>query len=279
MIKLCSICKTYKIKEDFHNNKSQIDGLGSWCKECSSKYYSQRNKNKKMEKQNNTKQVVRTPQDLMTEDLNTKLTQWKDQQHKELLETEKQKIKDLVVGDVPKQDIEKWWDGCKNYYLQNKNPNIMSEEEQFKNKIDVLKTAHSRMHNELQNLKSDFDKFRLSYEIQIGDLKNQIKDLQNPLSDVEAVKEKLYELPERLIHNNEYVAVVSEVINAEGVKWNGKDYCNWELKLFGKEEKFYAFCPCENIVEFGSRVRFTYTHPVQLKKLRVLPETYKLKLK
>jgi hypothetical protein len=155
----------------------------------------------------------------------------------------------------------------------------MSEEEQFKNKIDVLKTAHSRMHNELQNLKSDFDKFRLSYEIQIGDLKNQIKDLQNPLSDVEAVKEKLYELPERLIHNNEYVAVVSEVINAEGVKWNGKDYCNWELKLFGKEEKFYAFCPCENIVEFGSRVRFTYTHPVQLKKLRVLPETYKLKLK
>ena len=243
MIKLCSICKTYKSKEDFHNNKSQIDGLGSWCKECSSKYYSQRNKNKKMKNQ---------------------------------MEQEKQ-INDLVVGDVPKQDIEKWWDGCKNYYLQNKNPNIMSEEEQFQNKIDVLKQAHSRNHNELQNLKEDFDKFRLSYEIQIGDLKNQIKDLQNPLSDVEAVKEKLYELPERLIHNNEYVGVVSEVINAEGVKWNGKDYCNWELKLFSKDEKFYAFCPCENIVEFGSRVRFTYTHPVQLKKLRVLPETYKLK--
>jgi HD-GYP domain-containing protein (c-di-GMP phosphodiesterase class II) len=255
MIKLCSICKTYKSKEDFHNNKSQIDGLGSWCKECSSKYYSQRNKNKKMKNQ------------------------------MEQTETEKRKtiIREYVekTNEIPQsmgtQDIEKWWDGCKNYYLQNKNPNIMSDEEWMKNKIDVLNQAHSRNHNELQNLKEDFDKFHLSYEIQISDLKNQIKDLQNPLSDVEAVKEKLYELPERLIHNNEYVAVVSEVINAEGVKWNGKDYCNWELKLFSKDEKFYAFCPCENIVEFGSRVRFTYTHPVQLKKLRVLPETYKLK--
>jgi hypothetical protein len=219
----------------------------------------------------------------MTEDLNTKLTQWKDQQHKELLETEKRKtiIREYIqkTNEIPQSmgndDLEKWWDGCKNYYQKNKNPNIMNEVEQNQNTIQVLKQAHSRVYNELQNLKSDFDKFRLSYEIQIGDLKNQIKDLQNPLSDVEAVKEKLYELPERLIHNNEYIGVVSEVINAEGVKWNGKDYCNWELKLFGKEEKFYAFCPCENIVEFGSKVRFTYTHPVQLKKLRVLPNKIK----
>lgn len=169
-----------------------------------------------------------------------------------------------VVKDVPKMEevgddyLEKWWEGCKKFY-QSKTNNM---EVLTTNEVELLKKAHSRLHNQLQNLINDFEKYRVTTQTQIQDLKTFINELR-PTGEEE-------QLPERLKHNTEYIGEVSEVCFAEGVKWNNTDYTNWELKLKGKDEKFYAFCPSTNIVEVGSEVRFTYNHPVQLKKLRVI---------
>ena len=132
------------------------------------------------------------------------------------------------------------------------------------NEVELLKKAHSRLHNQLQNLILDFEKYKVTTDTQIKDLKTFINELT---SSGETEKEQL---PERLQHNTEYVGVVSEVLFSDNIKWKGMEYTNWELSLVGKDEKFYAFCPSTNKVEVGSKVRFTYGHPVQLKKLRVI---------
>ena len=169
-----------------------------------------------------------------------------------------------IIADVPKEDdlgeehLEKWWNGCKKYYQSKTN----HMETLTTNEVELLKKAHSRLHNQLQNLIEDFDKYRLTMSTQVEDLKMKIREL-NP-------KEDEKELPKRLVHNTEYQAEISEVLYAEGVNWNGSDYTNWEVKVKGKDETYYAFCPSSNVVEVGTKVRFTYNHPVQLKKLRVI---------
>lgn len=182
-----------------------------------------------------------------------------------VLDYSKKKRTPEVVGDIPTKDdvgeeyLEKWWKGCKNYY-QSKTNNM---ETLTTNEVELLKKAHSRLFNQLENLKTDFEKYKESMNTQVQDLKMMIKEL-TPKEEVKI------ELPEKLVHNVEYKAEVTEVVEQDDVEWNGNEWTNWKLKLKGKEECYYAFCPSTQVVESGSVVRFTYTHPVQLKKLKVI---------
>jgi plastocyanin len=49
------------------------------------------------------------------------------------------------------------------------------------------------------------------------------------------------------------------------------EYTNWEVRLEGKETYvMVAFIPTEYKLAAGDKVRFTYAHPFQLRKLKII---------
>lgn len=157
------------------------------------------------------------------------------------------------------QELDRWIDACQTYYNLNSKSNSMKTNEE---RIQQLEQAHSRLFNQFNTLHQDFIQHRMVYQEQIDLLKQEITSLQN--KEEPAVKE----LPENLYAGTEYVGVISEVVKKTPTKWKDMEYCNWQLKLQGKEEHYIAFIPLSIELVAGDKVRFTYAHPFQLRKLK-----------
>jgi hypothetical protein len=127
-------------------------------------------------------------------------------------------------------------------------------------KLQQLELAHARLFNQFNTLHQDFIKYKDVMQEQLTNLKGLIN-----LSSTEEEEG----LPETLITNKEYKAVISKIVKSTPTKWNNKEWTNWELKIEGKDEYVYvAFIPTEHQLAVGDNVRFTYANPFQLKKLR-----------
>lgn len=154
----------------------------------------------------------------------------------------------------------KWMTGCIKYYDKQfqKSINMKSNEE----RIQQLEQAHSRLYNSFNTFHQDYLQHRLVYQEQFDLLKQMINSLQPKENEVD-------ELPDTMKAGTDYRAVISTIMKATPVKWQNMDYCNWELKLQGKDDYVYvAFIPQSVQLQVGDKVRFTYAHPFQLKKLK-----------
>lgn len=158
------------------------------------------------------------------------------------------------------ETLDKWINSCLNHYNLKSNIKMKTTEE----KLQQLELAHARLYNQFNTLHQDFVKYREVIEERLTNLKELIN-----LSSTEEEKE----LPETLLTNTEYKAVISKVVKSTSTKWKNMDYTNWELKLEGKDDYLYvAFIPTEHQLAVGDSVRFIYAHPFQLKKLRKIKQ-------
>jgi predicted nuclease with TOPRIM domain len=131
-------------------------------------------------------------------------------------------------------------------------------------RIQQLENAHSRLHNSFQTLQQDMVSIRKELQDAINQLKEQIKLIPT------AAPAEPEELPEDLLNNREYKGVIQSVIKSTPATWKNMQYVNHEVKLVGKEEYAYlAFIPAAEELKAGDKVRFTYVHPFQLRKLKV----------
>ena len=164
------------------------------------------------------------------------------------------------------QELDIWLKGCLTYYNNHSliKTNSMKTTEE---RIEQLEKAHSRLFNLVKDIQLDIHNMKDRAGNSYLEFWNKIEDIKNILQP----KDDVQVLPDELKNGIEYKAIVSEIVRTKQVKWKGIDYTNWELKLEGKEEYVYlAFIPTENTVMVGDKVRFTYTHPFQLKKLKQL---------
>jgi hypothetical protein len=157
------------------------------------------------------------------------------------------------------EQLDKWINACLNYYNLKSNIKMKTTEERFQQ----LELAHARLFNQYQNLTKDFENLTEQLDERFSDLKSFIV--------ASSIKEEPAALPETLVHNKDYTAVISTVLKSTPTKWNNNDWTNWEVKLEGKEDYVYiAFIPSEHQLTAGDKVRFQYVHPFQLKKLKQL---------
>lgn len=159
------------------------------------------------------------------------------------------------------EQLDKWINSCINYYNKKSNTKMNKTTEE---RIQQLEQAHSRLFNNFNTLHQDFVQYRNVMVEEVSTLKEMIKSLQ-PKEEVIPV------LPDNLINGKEYKAVVTDVIKFTNVIWKNIPYTNWELKLEGKDQYVYvAFIPTEVKIVPGTKVRFTYANPFQLRKLKLI---------
>lgn len=158
------------------------------------------------------------------------------------------------------QDLDKWISSSIEYYKSKTNKSMKTTEE----KLQELQVAHGRLFNQFNTLHQDFVNYR---EV----MKEQVQQLQDMLvlNSIQQQQNQVQPLPEKLQANVEYTSVITEVVSSTKTKWKDMDYTNWEIKIEGKDKYvFVAFIPTEYLLKEGDRVRFTYAHPFQLRKLK-----------
>jgi hypothetical protein len=156
-----------------------------------------------------------------------------------------------------KQELDIWLEGCINYYNKKTNNNMASIEERIKQ----LEQAHGRLFNQQKELIDNLTKLESSITKQIEQIGTQLKGMKQELPD---------ELPETLIENKKYNAIITDIVSTKDVKWRNMDYTNWEIKLKGKEHIFLAFIKTGIILEPGMLVQFSYKNYLKLTHLKPL---------
>ena len=158
------------------------------------------------------------------------------------------------------QDLDKWISSSIEYYNLKSNKSMKTTEERFQQ----LEQAHSRLFNQFNTLHQDFFSYKEAVKEQVQQLKDMLATYSINLQQIQ-----VQPLPEKLQANNDYTAVISEIVTSTPTKWKDMDYTNWEVKLEGKDKYvFVAFIPTEHQLTAGDLVRFTYAHPFQLRKLK-----------
>ena len=156
------------------------------------------------------------------------------------------------------ETLDKWINSCLNHYNLKSNIKMKTTEE----KLQQLELAHARLFNQFNTLHQDFISYKDVMEERLVNLKGLIN-----LSSTEEEPG----LPEKLQNNVEYKGVITEVVTSTPTKWKEMDYTNWEVRLEGKETYvMVAFIPTEYKLAAGDKVRFTYAHPFQLRKLKII---------
>ena len=156
------------------------------------------------------------------------------------------------------ETLDKWINSCLNYYNKNSNIKMKTTEE----RIQQLELAHARLFNQYQNLIQDFENLTEQLDDRFSELKSFIV-----ASSIQ--KDEAPALPDKLQNNVEYKGVITEVVTSTPTKWKDMEYTNWEVRLEGKETYvMVAFIPTEYKLAAGDKVRFTYAHPFQLRKLK-----------
>jgi GTPase Era involved in 16S rRNA processing len=157
------------------------------------------------------------------------------------------------------QDLDKWISRCINYYNTHSITKNKIEMKTTEERFQQLEQAHARLFNQFNTLHQDFVKYREVMQEQLQNLKGLIN-----LSSTEEAPA----LPDVMYTGTEYKSVITEIIKQTPTKWKDMEYTNWQIKLEGKEEHYIAFIPTEYTLAAGDKVRFTYTHPFQCKKLK-----------
>ena len=156
------------------------------------------------------------------------------------------------------ETLDKWINSCLNYYNLKSNIKMKTTEERFQQ----LELAHARLFNQYQNLSKDFENLTEQLDDRFSELKSFIV-----ASSIQ--KDEAPALPDKLQNNVEYKGVITEVVTSTPTKWKDMEYTNWEVRLEGKETYvMVAFIPTEYKLAAGDKVRFTYAHPFQLRKLK-----------
>ena len=159
------------------------------------------------------------------------------------------------------ENLDKWINSCINHYNKKSNTKMKKTIEE---KVQQLEQAHSRLFNNYNTLHQDFTNYRNVMIEELSKLQQLVKSLQPK-------EEEIPVLPDTLINGKEYKAVITEIIKYTNVIWKDIPYTNWELKIEGKDKYVYvAFIPTENQLKPGDKVRFIYTNPFQLRKLKLL---------
>lgn len=153
---------------------------------------------------------------------------------------------------MTQKELEKWMQGCIDYFNKHSNNNMKTVEERIKQ----LEQAHGRLFNQYTEKIDEFEK--LIY---------QLKKKVDTLTPVE--EKEIEELPEKLIQGKIYQATITDIIDKKDNKYYKLKYRNWEIKLKGKEHIFLAFIPADVILEPGMQVRFEYEHYLKCKYLKV----------
>jgi hypothetical protein len=132
--------------------------------------------------------------------------------------------------------------------------------------IQMIKTAHSRLFNQLKQLESDFNSLIVESNITNINLGNKIKELQEQLDNVTIVPKPMESFKE----GSSYTGIISEIITIEQTEWKGKTFLNIELTLFGRQEIYKIFVLKGNKPSVGNRIRFTYQLENKLYQIKVL---------
>jgi hypothetical protein len=134
--------------------------------------------------------------------------------------------------------------------------------------IQMIKTAHSRLFNQLKQLESDFNSLIVDSNLCNTNIANSIKDLQEQL--VELRNTQPPKVKPALIIDNVYRERISEIISGNKVEWNNGQYMNYEIKLKDREEIFNAFISIKYRLVPGFIIKFTYSDNSKLKNIRII---------
>lgn len=133
--------------------------------------------------------------------------------------------------------------------------------------LQMVKTAHSRLFNQLKQLESDFNSLIVDANLSNINLTNKIKELQEQIDNF-----ILPPQPKEIFKDaSNYTSIIEDIVTIEETIWNNNIYLNMEVKLIGKEELYKIFVLKGNKPYTGNKIRFTYdATDNKLKKLKVL---------
>ena len=163
---------------------------------------------------------------------------------------------------VHNQYLNNWLKGCKNYYKKNIKTMATVEEE-----LQMVKTAHGRLFNQLKQLENDFNSLIVDANQTNITLTNKIRVLQEQIDNITIPPQ-----PKEVFKDgNNYTSTIEEIITIEETIWDKKPCLNMEVKLVGRDELYKVFVLKGNKPDAGSKIRFTFdAADNKLKKLKVL---------
>ena len=132
--------------------------------------------------------------------------------------------------------------------------------------LQMVKTAHSRLFNQLKQLENDFNSLIVDANQNNISLNNKIKLLQEKLDDITIPTQP----KESFKIGSSYTGVISEIVTVEETEWKNKSFLNIELKLIGREELFKVFVLKGNKPSNGNKIRFTYELEDKLYQIKVI---------
>lgn len=132
--------------------------------------------------------------------------------------------------------------------------------------LQMVKTAHSRLFNQLKQLENDFNSLIVDANQNNISLNNKIKLLQEKLDGITIPTQP----KENLKRGSSYTGVISEIVTFEETEWKNKKWLNMELKLVGREELFKVFILKGNKPSTGNKIRFTYQEEDKLYSMKVI---------
>lgn len=138
---------------------------------------------------------------------------------------------------------------------------------QIEQEIQVLKTAHSRLHNQYQNLLKDYQSI-FNYLDKLNEKQFNFEKLI--LEQIEDLKEiKPVRKPE-FIAGNIYTSQISEVFSEKEVYWNNGKYLDYEIKFKGREEIYLAFISIKYRLLPNFNIKFMYEGNGKLRNVKII---------
>lgn len=132
--------------------------------------------------------------------------------------------------------------------------------------LQMVKTAHSRLFNQLKQLESDFNSLIVESNISNINLTNKIKQLQEQIDDISFPPQP----KETFKQGCNYTGVISEFVMVQETQWKNKDFLNIELKLVGRNELYKIFVLKGSKPRVGDKIKFTYQPEDKLYQIKVI---------
>jgi len=133
--------------------------------------------------------------------------------------------------------------------------------------LQMVKTAHARLFNQLKQLESDFNS--LIVELNQNNINhcNMVKLLQQQIDNITIPPQ-----PKEIFKDGcNYTSTIEEIITVEETLWNKNTCLNMEVKLISRDELYKVFVLKGNKPNIGNKIRFTFdATDNKLKKLKVL---------
>lgn len=155
------------------------------------------------------------------------------------------------------KELDLWMDGCIRHYNKITNNKMKTVEE----RIVQLENAHGRLYNQTKEMFELVTTLRDKINSELESLNTKIREIKQEPTCV---------LPDKLIEDKKYQAIIKDIISHEPTDYYKKKMINWEVKLVGKEHVFHAFVKPDIVLEPGMMVEFTYKTYLQLYHLKVV---------